>query len=176
MSSPKKGTAFLKELKDFTVFIQSTWGILAGVSVFFPLSNVLVGVIPLKPFGEEGGELVYLSPPLITALTTVITLFVIFWMFGQRQGFKTKKKQTKIRRHALFSFILGFTLLLGYFALTFGIYTLWYAPMEIYSDNPARLVGDVLMLMTYSGFFMLVTRAFTLLGMVEYFGKTSAAA
>jgi membrane protease YdiL (CAAX protease family) len=164
---------FRSELKDFTVFIQSTWGILAGISVFFPLSNVLAGVIPLKPFGEEGGELVYLSPPLVTALTTVITLFMLFWMFGQRRGFKTKKKQSQIRRQALLSFIVGFAALICYFVITFSIYTLWYAPWGINSDNPARLVGDVLMLVTYSSFFMLVTRAFTLLGMIEYFGKTA---
>ena len=39
MTSSNQGTTVLKEFKDFTTFLQNLWGILAGVSVLFPLSN-----------------------------------------------------------------------------------------------------------------------------------------
>ena len=49
-----RGVTFLKELKDFIAFLQNLRGILAGISVFFPLSNVLIKLIPMKSMSEDG--------------------------------------------------------------------------------------------------------------------------
>ncbi|MDP2766416.1 MAG: hypothetical protein Q8O41_03045, partial [Candidatus Methanoperedens sp.] len=40
-----------------------------------------------------------------------------------------------------------------------------------WSGDPRRLIGDVILLLSYSTFFTLMTRAFMLLGMIEYYGK-----
>ena len=47
MSTLNKGAEFIKTLREFIAFLQSLWGILAGISVFFPLSNALTKTIPL---------------------------------------------------------------------------------------------------------------------------------
>ena len=94
MTDSKKGTSFLKEFKNFIVFLQSLWGILAGISVFFPLSNVLIRVIPLSSiYDDPGGALTYFSPELVTAVTTLVTLFIVLWTFGNREKLKTKKER-----------------------------------------------------------------------------------
>jgi hypothetical protein len=170
MTSSKKGTSFLKDFKDFVVFLQSLWGILAGISVLFPLSNVLIGLIPLGwIYDDPGGALGYFSPELITALTTLITLFIILWTFGHRDVFKTKKERHSIRRKGSISFIDGLVALMIYLVLNFTIYDLLYYPFEMSNMDAPLWLGDIFVLITYSSFFSLVTRAFMLLGMIEYF-------
>ena len=170
MTSSKKGTLFLKDFKDFIVFLQSLWGILAGISVFFPLSNVLIGLIPLGwIYDDPSGALGYFSPELITALTTLITLFIVLWTFGRRDMFKTKKGKSSIRRQASISFVVGLIALMIYLVLNFTIYDLMYAPFEMSNMDAPLWLGDIFVLVTYSLFFALVTRAFMLLGMIEYF-------
>jgi len=174
MSNSNKETAFLKEFKNFVVFLQSLWGILAGMSVFFPLSNALTKVIPLRYIHDDpAGALEYLSPELITTITTVITLFVVLRTFGRRQRFKVKKERRLIQRQAWLSFALGLLALGLYCVVYFGIYELYYMPGEIWSGDPRRLLGDILLLLSYSAFFALITRAFMLLGMIEFFGQES---
>jgi hypothetical protein len=165
----KKGAKFLEEFKDFIFFLQSLWGILAGISVLFPLSNVLIGVIPLRPYYDYIVALEFFSPELITAITTLISLFIVFWTFGHRQKFKTNRRRRLIRRKAFLSFAIGLLALILYLILHFGIFELLYGPWEIWSGDPRRLIGDILLLITYSSFFALVTRAFMLLGMIEYY-------
>lgn len=172
MSTSNKGTAFLKEFRDFIAFLQSLWGILAGISVLFPLSNALIKVIPLGYILDDpAGALEYLSPELITSVTTLIALFTIFWTFGQRHKLKARREKRLIQRRAWLSFAVGLLALILYFMVYFGIYALYYEPLEIWSGDPRRLLGDVLLLFSYSAFFALITRAFMLLGMIEFFGQ-----
>ncbi len=56
------GQPFLEELRDFLAFLRSLWGLLAGISVLFPLSNVLFSVIPLEGGGNPF-QLTGSSPP-----------------------------------------------------------------------------------------------------------------
>ena len=83
-----QGSRFLKEFKEFTTFLRNLWGILAGISVFFPLSNVFIQIIPLGTF-EDGGVLVWFSGRLFTTFATVVSLFLILWTFGQRHQFQS---------------------------------------------------------------------------------------
>lgn len=173
MRNSNKGTTFLVEFKDFIAFLQSLWGILAGISVLFPLSNVLIKLIPLRHLHDDpAGALGYLSPNLITAVATLITLFVILLTFGNRYKFKALKKRRLIQRQAWLSFAFGLLALIFYFAVYFGIYPLYYEPYSIFEGDPRWLIGDFALLLSYSAFFALVTRAFMLLGMIEYFGKS----
>jgi len=112
MSTSNSGVEFIKEFRDFIVFLQSLWGILAGISVFFPLSNALTKGIPLEMW-DEGG-FAFFHPDWITTITTLITIFIIFWTYGQRHKFKAQRVTRLIRRQAGLSFIFGLLALVVY--------------------------------------------------------------
>lgn len=172
MGNSNQGTEFLSELKGFIHFLQSLWGILVGISVLFPLSNVLMKLIPLRNLHDDpSGALGYLSPGLVTAIATIITLFVILLIFSKRYNFKTLKKRGQIQRHAFLSFAFGLFALIFYFTIFFGIYSFFYEPYSITHGDPLLLIGDFTLLLSYSAFFALTTRGFMLLAMLEYFGK-----
>jgi hypothetical protein len=80
MSPADRGTRFLDEFKEFLAFQRNLGGILAGISVLFPLSNVLVKLIPLQSLDHDGA-FAMLAPSLVTALAVITTLFVIRWTF-----------------------------------------------------------------------------------------------
>ena len=170
MSSSNNGKKFLGEFKDFIGFIQNLWGILSGISIFFPLSNVLFKVIPIRSTQDDpSGGWSYLSPQLVTAVSTMVTLFVLVWTFGQRSDSQSPSKKSNISRRAWFSLILGFMSLILYLGIDATIYNLIYGPLEITHGDPGRFVGDIFLLLFYVCFFALVTRAFILLGMKEFF-------
>lgn len=56
-------------LEEFLDFLKTTWGLLAGISVFFPLSNKLLNVVPI-PKGQE------------QATTTFSTIACIFFVYA----------------------------------------------------------------------------------------------
>lgn len=173
MNASQKEHPFLEEFTDFTKFLGSLWGTLAGISVFFPLSNVLLKAIPLGYIADDSsGALEFLSPALITTLVTVATLFIILQTFRQRHHLRTSKQKDAMQRQAWISFGVGILALLLYLMINFGVYSAFYAPLDIWSGDPRRLIGDFLLLIFYGIFFSLLTRAFVLLGMVEYFGNT----
>jgi hypothetical protein len=78
------GQSFLQELREFLAFLRSLWGLLAGISVLFPLSNVLLSVIPIEGGGNPFQNL---SPDVVTALTMLTCIFLTFAAFGRRQRF-----------------------------------------------------------------------------------------
>ncbi len=172
MSTANPQNSFLGEFTDFVKFLQTLWGVLAGISVFFPLSNVLLKVIPTNNiYDDPPGGLSYLTPALITTLATVATLFVILITFRQRSSLRTRSQRDAVQRQAWVAFGVGFLALLLYFVVYFGIYTALYDPFQINGGDPRRLIGDFLLLIFYGAFFALLTRAFVILGMLEYFGK-----
>jgi hypothetical protein len=168
MSTSNKGSAFIDEFREFITFLQSLWGILAGISVLFPLSNSLIEVIPLAQ-KLDTPTYEFINSNQVTAVTTLIALFVIIWTFGRRHEFKTQRKYHQIRSQALLSFGVGFLALILYYVLFYGIYGIFYEPFNITSGEPLRLLGDVSLMLFYSGFFVLITRAFILLGMIEFY-------
>src|SRR5690349_11268559 len=110
-----QGSRFLKEFKEFTIFLRNLWGILAGISVFFPLSNILIQIVPLGTF-EEGGVLVWLSGRVFTTFATVVSLFLILWTFGQRHRFQSARRRAGIQKQAWASFGIGLFALVVYLA------------------------------------------------------------
>ena len=174
MGASKRGSDTIKEFQEFIAFLQGLWGVLTGISVFFPLSNTLTKVIPLGNFYDEppgSGAFSYFSPQLVTIASTLITLFVILATFGRRNEYRRTAGQL-LKRRAWLSFCVGFLFLLIYLLLNYGIYDLFYGPLEIWGGDPRRLIGDVLLLLTYSIFFALITRAFVLLGMIEFYADS----
>lgn len=163
-----QGSRFLKEFKEFTTFLRNLWGILAGISVFFPLSNVFIQIIPLGTF-DDGGVLVWFSARLFTTSATLVSLFLILWTFGQRQHFQSTRKTGKIQRQAWISFGLGLSALVTYLAVYYFVAISAYDVLGWESADARRLMGEVFLLIVYSAFFTLLTRAFVLLGMIEFF-------
>ncbi|MBI5954879.1 MAG: hypothetical protein HY865_24735 [Chloroflexi bacterium] len=108
MNALQKEHPYSKEFGDFIKFLQSLWGILAEISVFFPLSNVLLKAIPLGYAVDDSLDaLEYLSPALVTTLVTVPTIFIILQTFRQDYDLRTSKQKIAMPRLAWISFGLG---------------------------------------------------------------------
>lgn len=160
----------LKELRDFLRFYKNLWTILAGVSVFFPFSNLLMKVIPLSSW--DGGGWVYLPPRLVTVIVTVACLFIILLTFVQRKQYEAQKLRRLAQKKSILSSCIGFLALFIYLTVYYSITEGFYWDVLGWGSADARrILGDIVLLLTYSAFFVLVTRAFMLLGLLEYLGK-----
>lgn len=175
MNNSQQEVTSIDELKQFTKFLQSLWATLAGISVLFPLSNVLAKVIPLAQWPEGG--FAYFNPILVTTISTVTCLFIILWTFGRRQQFATAKKRRLIKRESALSFMVGgiglIVYLIGHYAVAQDVY---YTVFNWASTDLRRVFGDLLLLIAYCVFFAFMTRAFMTLGMLEYYGSKRRAA
>lgn len=167
MDSPKKGANFLKEFGEFITFLGTLWGLLAGISVFFPLSSTLLKLIPLRAY-EADGVFNHLSPPLITSVSTVVTLFVVLSTFGKRNEYRDSGMHIA-RRQAWISMGASMAALMTYMTIhqIYGEYA--YDAFGLGSDDPLKLFFEIPLLIAYTAFFSLLTRAFMLLGMVEFY-------
>lgn len=165
----------IDERKQFTKFFQSLWATLAGISVLFPISNVLAKVIPLAQWPQGG--FAYFNPTLVTAISTMTCLFIILSTFGRRQQFAYAKRRRLIKRESALSFVVGaiglIVYLIGHFAVAQDFY---YIVFYWASTDLRRVFGDLLLLIAYCVFFAFMTRAFMLLGMLEYYGSKRRAA
>lgn len=167
MESPQRGAGFLSEFREFITFLSTMWGLLAGISVFFPLSSVLLKAIPLEAY-EADGVYNILSPPLITAVAMVVTLFVILSTFGRRDELKGKGRRYA-RRQAWVSMGASMAVLITYMMIhqTYGEYA--FSVFGLGSGDPRKLFFEIPLLVAYTAFFSLLTRAFMLLGMAEFY-------
>jgi hypothetical protein len=162
------GQSFVQELREFLQFLRSLWGLLAGISVFFPLSNALVTVIPI---GDEAKPFQDLSPGVVAVLATLTCIFVTFATFGRRDQFRDPQRRRRYATSARASFGVA----LGALA----IYVLTYPALyEILVTNGPGAIGkalyDGIYAALYIASFALLTRAFLLLAMLEYVPESSA--
>jgi hypothetical protein len=168
VESRQRGTEFLKEFGQFITFLSNLWGLLAGISVFFPLSSAFIQVIPMKAYGDDAGVFNILSPPFITTVATIVTLFVILSTFGRRDSFNGPGKNGA-RYQAWVSMGISMTALITYMTAhqIYGEYA--WSVFGMGSDDPRKLFFEVPLLFTYTAFFSLLTRAFMLLGIAEFY-------
>ena len=170
MRNPKEDVSFLEEFKQFLQFLQNLWAILAGVSVLFPLSNALTKIIPLEQWPEGG--LAYFPPQLLSIVSSLACFFLLLWRFGHRYQLEGRRRQ--IQKKAGLSFVIGLIALILYLTVHFAIANGFYDIVVRWeSDDFRRVIGDIILLVVYSAFFVLITQAFVLLGMLEYFGCNS---
>jgi hypothetical protein len=163
---------FLEELRDLFDFLHSLWGILAGVTLFFPLSAAFFKLVPveyrwltddyMRGFG-------YFKPSMVIAITTLSLIFTMFWLVSHREQFKPRKRKV-MQKRALRCFGVGIFSLILYLTAYEVVADLTYV-REIYGGNPALVPYDLLLLAAYAGFFVSVTAAFMILGMVEYYAE-----
>ena len=169
-STQRAGAAgFLREFQSFLTFLGTLWGLLAGISVFFPLSNVLLEAVPMRPYGEDGGVYNHIPPPLIVGLATVVTMFILLRTFLDRVRFRNPHVAQSAVRQAWISIALGISALLGYLVLHQVYLEYAWPEWNWGSDDPRKLLVEVPLTLAFIAFFSLVTRAFVLLGMIEYF-------
>jgi len=157
----RKGEGFLEEFKAFLSFLKNVWGLLAGISVFFPLSNVFTSVIPLQSIFDDGA-FVRLTPAFVTGVSTLVTLFIVLWTFSSRSEIK------RIKHRAIVSFLVGIASLILYmiiYELKLSAYELW----GWESEDSYHFLAEIPLLLSYAVFFALMTRAFMLLGLLEYY-------
>ncbi len=173
MASRQPGQAFLGEFKDFLVFLGTLWGLLAGISVFFPLSNTLLGVIPLKAYDADG-VFDQLPPALITTVTTVVTLFVILWTFANRDRLRAVGRHRALRQ-AWTSMGVSLLALVVYLVIHQVYREYAYADWGWGSGDPRKLFAEIPLFIAYGVFFSLLTRAFVLVGMLEFLGSRDQA-
>jgi len=169
MNSEDQGTRFLIEFKEFISFLKKLWGMLAALSTLFPLSNVFLKIIPLGHF--NGGALVWLSPELFTGIATLVSLFLILWTFGNRYRYRLFENRARTQMQAGLIFSFGILSLIVYLVTYYFIANSAFEVLGWESEDTRRLLGEVVLLLFYSAFFALVTRAFVLLGMIEFFAR-----
>jgi hypothetical protein len=152
------GQSFLEELRDFLAFLRSLWGLLAGISVLFPLSNVLISVIPIDGGGNPFQNI---APSTVTTLTTLSCIFTTFATFGRRSQFSDPERRRRYGWAARLSF--------GAALVTLAVYTLTYHDLYDLVRNGQASLYDGLYAALYLASFVLITRAFLVLAMLEYF-------
>lgn len=167
MGSPQRGAGFLSEFREFITFLNTMWGLLAGISVFFPLSSILLQAIPLEAY-EADGVYNILSPPLITVVAMIVTLFVVLTTFGKRDDFKGQGRRYA-RRQAWVSMGASMAILVIYMAIHQSYAEYAFSVFELGSGDPRKLFFEIPLLISYTAVFSLLTRAFMLLGMAEFY-------
>jgi len=172
MSTSNRNTNFIQQFTDFLTFLKNLWGALAGISVFFPLSNVLAKLIPLDYFPQGG--LAYISPILITMLATVTALFIVLMTFAQSDRLHQRHGRQVLWGWAWQSFATASVALAIYLVIYFAVQSNFYFGVLGWSSGDGRrAIGDVVLSIAYCLFFAQMTRAFVVLGMLEYFRQSS---
>jgi hypothetical protein len=163
---------FLDELQDLLDFLRNLWGILAGITIFFPLSAAFLQLVPVEYRWHTDDYMrgfSYFKPHMVIAITTILIIFAMFWLASHRAQFKPRKRKV-MQRWALRCLIGGIFSLIFYLVAYEAFADITYV-QEIYGGNPALIPYDLLLLAAYAGFFVLLTMAFTILGMIEYYAE-----
>jgi len=156
----------MTEFGRFVHFLRVMWGEAAAVSMLFPLSNALVEILPLTR--RPSGGFVYLVPALVTLIATLGSLSQVVWLFTQRDHLGIAGPN-RARAGARRCFSLGVlalvTYLIGHHVLTSDVY---FDVLGWHRADPRLMIGDIVLLFSYAIFFGSMTRAFTLLGLLEF--------
>ena len=155
-----------QDLEKFLAYISSIWGLLAGITSIFPLANVLFKIIPLPVDAYHKS-----TEPIAIPLTTLVAVFIIFYSFVQRDQVISNPT-----RMAKLFFSLGCVSLVIFILLDL----FWYPLRERFCPELCDSTTDfamwlVMLIPFYIGFFACVTRAFTILALVEFKRRYMAA-
>ena len=90
---------------------------------------------------------------------------------GMLDLYKLSETRSRTQRQAVLTFIVGILSIILYLATYYFIYNSAYDVLGWESEDTRRIFGEVVLLLFYSSFFALVTRAFVLLGMIEFFSS-----
>ena len=157
-------TDYITNLTALFKFLGSIWGLLAGVSVLFPLSNVLFKVLPLTQRTQESPRgLALLPTQLVTTIASVLTLFVLLQTVASRDLITSNSRATvQISAGVCFLFAMEFLVL---------YLRTYYRPSPQKQRPYNILYSDFLQLFTYALLFAMLTLAFTVLAYKEYLSQ-----
>ena len=170
--------AGLTDLGKFLGFMASTYGMLAGITLFFPLFNQFIEIVPIGyskfVFNGSSDGPSRDFPFLNVTLTTIILVFYIFYIFTDLEGIKALEAK-KLRSIAFRSFIIWF---FSYFIYLFVYVSLIQHDILNFVQSPGDLVYkyyyiffNFFMLFLYILIFFSITRAFLYLGLIEFLKK-----
>ncbi|MEV2237158.1 hypothetical protein [Micromonospora sp. NPDC049891] len=138
--------------------------------MLFPLSNAFLAVIPVDDGGRPFQDL---PPAVVSAVTMLTCIFLTFATFGRRDRFADPRSRGRYARSARICFAAALAALAGYVLAPSGLYR------ALITDSPDSAIGlalyDGLFAALYVVTFALLTRAFLLLAMLEYFAEESTA-
>jgi hypothetical protein len=151
---------------NLDAFVKWILRVVSILSLLFPLFNTMRKPIPLAKWPEGG--LAYFLPEYITYTAILICAFFLLTEFAQRTQIKDQPKKVTLDQ-AFKSFVCSFAALLIYLLLHTAINAGFYFQVLGWeSGDIRRLLGDVVLLITYSIFFAMITRTFALLSLVEF--------
>ena len=125
-------------------------------------------MIPLGSYHVGTGVYDQIAPSVITTLSTVVTLFVVLTTFAGRRRFRGARGRRAALRRAWWAFAAGLAALLDYLALHQVYAMSAWDPWGWGSGDPRKLLAEVPLTLLYAAFFALFTRAFLLLGLLEF--------
>jgi hypothetical protein len=146
------------DLRGFLKYIGSLWGALGGLTVLFPLADVLFKVIPLPVDAYEKS-----TAPVAIPLTSLVALFTLLYTFVQRH----QSRSVTARRSGLF-FLLGIVSLIAFFLLEHFEYAMRVTLFPSLDSGDDYLVFLVCVVPFYVAFFACMTRAFAILALMEF--------
>lgn len=167
MNSTQRTNLLLKDLKLFASFLRNLWGLLAVLSILFPIISGLAGLIPLRSVAENG-VLVWFSPELFTTIAVLISLSIIFAIYRSRSSFVKQANLDRLHSLSFKSFGVGVTALLIYLTLYFFLRSNLPPEIQASAAGGSHLLLEALLLCLYSGSYALVTRGFALLAIGEF--------
>ena len=147
-------------------YLSSLWGLASGLSLLFPLSNLLLQAVPNDIFVEVQPKTA-LTPALLTTLATILSLFSILLVISTRRdiadsrGFK--EQLSRMRVFAIAAFSAAVVVLLFYLAIC-NEYRLHYERIPVPTRGHYELFSFFFYPLIFAGF----TIAFTALGLREF--------
>lgn len=165
MNTKSRNRTFTGSIGELLNFLGNLWGVLGGISVFFPLSNKLLPTIPLSP------DVIFsISPNLITTVASIFTVFVILDTFIKRFDLLNVPNGPDLFRVAAWRWLwLGASMLAIYLVFYLSKADIMWGYFHLPSDHALLTVYDIFLMVLYSGFFASLTKAFMLMGMIEFY-------
>lgn len=146
------------DFRSFVKYMTSLWGALGGISVVFPMADVLFKVIPLPVDGYDKS-----TASIAIPVTSLVAAFTLLYPFVQRD-----RPQSATARKAITYFAFGLLSLVVFFLLEHFEYPLrvrLFPELDSSDDYVLTLVGIVPF---YIVFFACITRAFATLALIEF--------
>ncbi len=153
--------------QEFLSFIGTLWGILTLASVFLPLFNYFLRVIPVQRV-EEGGVLYWFSIGFFTVLSVFLNVFILLGAFAYRGSLNASSDTAAFQRQSWTLFAIGAIAILVYLAGYFFLHDSSSFLSGCNVQGFCRLVAEAILLFLYVSFFAYITRAFALLNLAYY--------
>lgn len=151
------------DIQAVIAYLSSLWGLVSGLSLLFPLSNVLLQAVPNSVFVELQPKTA-LTPALLTTLATIFSLFsILLVVSGRRESRSFSDNLRRLRGFAVAVFSIAVLLLLFYIAM-YDEFRLHYEKITISTRGNMELFA----FFGYPLIFASFTAAFTALGLREY--------